>query len=173
MLACDFLDNYIFLAVGRVGSTSENITQKVVWVEDHEKRSFLLDLLDAAGLRENTRMPTFCPCNLVSRYQFVHASAIRFFFCIFLGQESLTLVFVETKKGADALEQFLMSEGYPATSIHGDRSQREREDALKSFRTGRTPILVATAVCYSYASFAPPPPLCLLFLLDSMMAIDI
>lgn len=29
MLARDFLDNYIFLAVGRVGSTSENITQKV------------------------------------------------------------------------------------------------------------------------------------------------
>lgn len=32
------------------------------------------------------------------------------------------------------------------TSIHGDRSQREREDALASFRCGRTPILVATAV---------------------------
>lgn len=29
ILARDFLDNYIFLAVGRVGSTSENITQKV------------------------------------------------------------------------------------------------------------------------------------------------
>ena len=49
ILARDFLDNYIFLAVGRVGSTSENITQKVVWVEETEKRSFLLDLLNAAG----------------------------------------------------------------------------------------------------------------------------
>lgn len=46
----DFLDNYIFLAVGRVGSTSENITQKVVWVPEEDKRSFLLDILDAAGL---------------------------------------------------------------------------------------------------------------------------
>lgn len=44
----DFLDNYIFLAVGRVGSTSENITQKIVWVDECDKRSFLLDLLDAA-----------------------------------------------------------------------------------------------------------------------------
>lgn len=43
ILARDFLDNYIFLAVGRVGSTSENITQKVVWVEEMDKRSFLLD----------------------------------------------------------------------------------------------------------------------------------
>jgi superfamily II DNA/RNA helicase len=53
---------------------------------------------------------------------------------------------VETKKGADQLEDFLYRQGFPATSIHGDRSQREREDALLSFRTGRTPILVATAV---------------------------
>lgn len=49
MLARDFLDNYIFLAVGKVGSTSENITQKVVWVEECDKRSFLLDLLNASG----------------------------------------------------------------------------------------------------------------------------
>ncbi|KAL1443950.1 hypothetical protein MTO96_030109 [Rhipicephalus appendiculatus] len=60
--------------------------------------------------------------------------------------DSLTLSFVETKKGADALEHFLLKEGYPVTSIHGDRTQREREEALWSFRTGRTPILVATAV---------------------------
>ena len=53
---------------------------------------------------------------------------------------------METKKGANALEHFLEREGYPVSSIHGDRSQREREEALYNFRTGRTPILVATAV---------------------------
>lgn len=51
MLARDFLDNYIFLAIGRVGSTSENITQKIVWVEDRNKRSYLLDLLNATPNR--------------------------------------------------------------------------------------------------------------------------
>ena len=60
--------------------------------------------------------------------------------------EGLTLVFVETKRGADALEDFLAGNGFPATSIHGDRSQQEREAALRSFRSGRTPILVATDV---------------------------
>uniref|UniRef100_A0A671TZP3 RNA helicase n=1 Tax=Sparus aurata TaxID=8175 RepID=A0A671TZP3_SPAAU len=110
ILARDFLEDYIFLAVGRVGSTSENITQKVVWVEETDKRSFLLDLLNATG------------------------------------KDSLTLVFVETKKGADALEDFLYHEGYACTSIHGDRSQRDREEALHQFRSGRCPILVATAV---------------------------
>lgn len=63
--------------------------------------------------------------------------------------DSLTLVFVETKQGADLLHNFLSREGYPANSIHGDRTQRQREEALKTFRTGRLPILVATAVsCY-------------------------
>ncbi len=64
------------------------------------------------------------------------------------GPDSLTLVFVETKRGADALEDFLYRcpENYGAASIHGDKSQYEREEALSSFRNGRTPILVATAV---------------------------
>ncbi|XP_015122823.1 ATP-dependent RNA helicase DDX3X [Diachasma alloeum] len=114
MLARDFLSNYIFLAVGRVGSTSENITQKIVWVEEHEKRSYLLDLLTSNNYGDPS--------------------------------EALTLVFVETKKGADMLEEFLHQMGYPVTSIHGDRTQREREDALKRFRAGKAPILVATAV---------------------------
>lgn len=51
------------------------------------------------------------------------------------GKDSLTLVFVETKKGADALEDFLYREGYACTSIHGDRSQRDREEALNQFRS--------------------------------------
>lgn len=49
-LARNFLENYIFLAVGRVGSTSENITQKIEWVNEEEKRSFLLDLLSCSGV---------------------------------------------------------------------------------------------------------------------------
>lgn len=63
-----------------------------------------------------------------------------------LAAESLTLVFVETKKGADMLEEYLHHMGYPVTSIHGDRTQREREEALRRFRAGKAPILVATAV---------------------------
>lgn len=123
-LAQDFLANYIFLAVGRVGSTSENITQKIVWVSGDDKRSFLLDILEAEGLDQlNKKTGTGVTM-----------------------KENLTLTFVETKKGADALEEFLHRNGYPVTSIHGDRSQREREDALRVFRSGQCPILVATAV---------------------------
>lgn len=109
MLARDFLKDYIFLSVGRVGSTSENITQKIEYVEDIDKRSVLLDILHTHGA-------------------------------------GLTLIFVETKRMADSLSDFLINQGFPATSIHGDRTQREREKALEMFRNGRCPILVATAV---------------------------
>merc|ERR1712243_77786 len=47
---------------------------------------------------------------------------------------------------ADFLATYLSGEGLPTTSIHGDRLQREREEALFDFRTGDKPILVATAV---------------------------
>jgi hypothetical protein len=38
-------------------------------------------------------------------------------------QLALTLVFVETKKGADALENWLCRSGFPAIAIHGDKVQ--------------------------------------------------
>ncbi|CAL5207500.1 unnamed protein product [Lathyrus oleraceus] len=115
-LASDFLASYIFLAVGRVGSSTDLISQRVEYVLESDKRSHLMDLLHAQ--RENDVN----------------------------GKQGLTLVFVETKKGADALEHCLCVNGFPATCIHGDRTQQEREQALRSFKTGNTPILVATDV---------------------------
>ena len=41
-----------------------------------------------------------------------------------------TIVFVNNKKAADFLDDFLYNKGLPSTSIHSDRTQREREDAL-------------------------------------------
>ena len=69
-----------------------------------DKRSFLLDLMEAAGLGVTDDGD---------------------------GEVNLTLVFVETKKGADQLDEFLYREGFPVTSIHGDRTQKEREEALR------------------------------------------
>jgi superfamily II helicase len=51
---------------------------------------------------------------------------------VFVLMQGLTLVFVETKRSADALEDFLAGHGFPATSIHGDRSQQERESVSAS-----------------------------------------
>jgi len=113
MLAADFLrPEYMFLSVGRVGSTSENIQQEVLWVEDPDKRHLLMDIL-----RSNAA-----------------------------DHSGLTLIFLETKRGVDALDDFLYNNRFRCTSIHGDRSQAQREDALRAFRTGETNLMVATAV---------------------------
>ncbi|RHY73873.1 hypothetical protein DYB30_008923 [Aphanomyces astaci] len=108
-LASDFLRDYIFLTVGRVGAASKDVKQTVVWVDQQDKEDYLIRFLNEV-------------------------------------QDGLILIFVETKRNADFLEDMLCHEGFPATSIHGDRTQREREAALASFRSGRTPVLVATDV---------------------------
>jgi ATP-dependent RNA helicase DDX3X len=46
-MASDFLENYIFLAVGRVGSSTELIAQRIEFVQEADKRSHLMDLLHA------------------------------------------------------------------------------------------------------------------------------
>ncbi|XP_044164157.1 probable ATP-dependent RNA helicase DDX4 [Acropora millepora] len=108
-LAGDFLNDYIFITVGRVGGTTSDIQQTVMDVSDEQKREKLMDLLSCSG-------------------------------------SDRTLVFVESKRGADFLASLLSQEGFPTTSIHGDRLQQQREEALEDFRRGRCPVLIATNV---------------------------
>ncbi len=56
------------------------------------------------------------------------------------------LVFALYKKEAARLESKLKYQGFNCCSIHGDKSQREREDALSQFRKNITPLMVATDV---------------------------
>lgn len=56
------------------------------------------------------------------------------------------LVFTRTKRGADRLANVLEKWDHKSNRIHGDRSQSQREAALRSFKTGRSNILVATDV---------------------------
>ncbi|CEM21907.1 unnamed protein product [Vitrella brassicaformis CCMP3155] len=109
-LAADFLEDYIMVTIGRVGSTNEFIRQRLQYAEDRDKQRTIQKILE-----DQT-------------------------------EEGLSLVFVETKRGADALEHYLLMHQFPATSIHGDRSQFEREEALRAFKSGDCPILVATDV---------------------------
>ena len=108
-LASDFLRDYIFLTVGRVGSASKDVAQTVEYVEEQDK----LDTL------------------------------MRFLLTI---EDGLILIFVETKRSCDYVEDVLCHKGFPACSIHGDKSQREREEALRAFKRGTTPVMVATDV---------------------------
>lgn len=61
-------------------------------------------------------------------------------------RDELALVFARTKHGAEKLMKLLVSWGFAAGSIHGNKSQGQRDRALKAFRAGELRILVATDV---------------------------
>jgi ATP-dependent RNA helicase RhlE len=56
------------------------------------------------------------------------------------------LVFTRTKRGADRLSHILEARSHASNRIHGDRSQSQREAALRSFKNGKTRVLIATDV---------------------------
>ena len=58
----------------------------------------------------------------------------------------LTLVFVRTKHGADRLVKRLAARGVKAVAMHGNKSQRQSEQALARFQSGTVDTLVATDV---------------------------
>merc|ERR1712176_1581612 len=63
-----------------------------------------------------------------------------------LTQKDRVLVFVETKKGCDMLTRSLRMDGFQARAMHGDKSQDERDWALREFKSCQSTLLVATDV---------------------------
>jgi superfamily II DNA/RNA helicase len=62
------------------------------------------------------------------------------------GRPARTLLFVRTKHGADRLVKQLGRIGVPAQTIHGNRTQGQRQRALDAFASGHSRVLVATDV---------------------------
>ena len=56
------------------------------------------------------------------------------------------IVFVRSKRGTDRLARRLRGLGHEIQALHGDRSQSQRERALRDFRCGRAAVLVATDI---------------------------
>lgn len=122
-LAAEFLRDYAWIAVGRVGSTTESITQVIVKATPDKRHKLHL---------------------VVQAMQ--------------SGPDGRTLVFVQKKRTATWLKKQLNKGGpddgnpeerftpIPASDIHGDRSQSQRESALADFRSGKCRVLVATDV---------------------------
>src|ERR1700722_15055304 len=57
---------------------------------------------------------------------------------------SRVIVFTRTKHGANKVAGVLENAGIQVNAIHGNKSQPQREKALREFRTGRARVLVAT-----------------------------
>jgi len=61
-------------------------------------------------------------------------------------KEETFLVFTQTRRGADRLARILEVNKHAVVTLHSDRSQSQRNEALASFRSGRVRVLVATDV---------------------------
>jgi len=108
-LAQDFLNDYLYLAVGVVGGANTDVEQKIYQVTRFEKRDKLQEILNEIG-------------------------------------DHKVMIFIQRKVQTDTLAFFLIQKGYAATSLHGDRLQSQREEALRDFKSGKAKIIVGTAV---------------------------
>ncbi|KAK4186625.1 P-loop containing nucleoside triphosphate hydrolase protein [Podospora australis] len=116
-LAQDFLTDFIQVTIGSMDlSANHRITQIVEVVSESEKRDKMLKHLEKIMEGKDN--------------------------------ENKCLIFTGTKRVADDITRFLRQDGWPALckSIHGDKQQNERDWVLDQFKTGKSPIMVATDV---------------------------
>ena len=94
-------------------------------------------------------VPAATPVELIEQgVYFADKKAKRDLLRAVLEERSLpqTLVFTRTKHGADRVARDLSRAGIAAKSIHGDKSQNARQNALKQFKDYKIPVLVATDI---------------------------
>lgn len=108
-LAGQYLNNYLFIAVGIVGGACSDVEQRFIEISRPEKLQRVKEMVQEMDLGR-------------------------------------TVIFVETKRLADFLAVTFSEGSIPTTSIHGDREQFQREEALRDFRNGTMRVLIATAV---------------------------
>lgn len=109
-------ENFVRITVGRSGSSHINIKQDVIDVEESVKKEALVKLLEETP-------------------------------------KCRTIIFVNSIETCDMLDQYLHSHtgtdgkgGFPVTSVHSKRTQAEREGAIRAFRAGKLPIMIATSL---------------------------
>ena len=78
-LAADFLNNYVFLTVGRVGSSTDLIVQHIEYVSPSDKQNTLLDLITSVSGPES--VPVRSPHEVSDMY--ASAMPIRVEKCLF------------------------------------------------------------------------------------------
>lgn len=122
-LAAEFLRPYVWIAVGRVGSTTESITQVLVKATP-DKRKKLQLVVQALQSGPDGRTLIFV-------------------------QKKKTATWLKKQLNKGGPDDGKPNERFTpiaATDIHGDRSQAQREAALEAFRSGKCRVLVATDV---------------------------
>jgi len=86
------------------------------------------------------------PMRMTHKFHYVEHDARVASCAQIVSEAGATIVFVRTRHGADRLVRQLAKSGVEAAALHGDRSQGQRERALRAFRSGSVRALVATDV---------------------------
>lgn len=66
--------------------------------------------------------------------------------CLAEHMDGVSVIFARTKRGAEKLKNVLVDAGFEAVSVHGNKSQAQRNKAIEAFKSGEAKILVATDV---------------------------
>ncbi|CAF0736419.1 unnamed protein product [Adineta steineri] len=121
-------DNYIFLVDDTMGGTNEHIAQTIEEVRQRDKKDRLLQLLE----QDLSRI--------------VEIIKIHTFLFLTFSEDERCLIFVETNRQADYTGALLAQKKIMTTTMHDDRTQRQRTEAVQQFTNGKYSILVATSV---------------------------
>jgi ATP-dependent RNA helicase DDX5/DBP2 len=138
-IASEYLNNPYKVQIGTTElQANKNITQHAEIVDDFNKYKKLVDILEKE----------------------MGTGADK--------KKNKVMVFTDTKRNADQVTRQLRTEGWPALSIHGDKSQGERDWVLAEFKSGKHPILIATDVAsrgigndFFFLHHHSPPPVLL------------
>ena len=104
-------------------------------IKDYTRNPARIELGSVLRPSENVRLQAF-EVSADSKYATLRHLLIK--------ENGSCLVFARTKRNADRVAKSLASDGVPAATIHGDRSQSQRTAALQGFQRGRFRVLVAT-----------------------------
>lgn len=124
MLAQNHLKTgYYFIRIGKMNKAVDLIRQEFIEVKKHDKLELLVEMLKKNSVRKI--LPNGDE---------------------YLVPEFKTIVFVEEKRDSDRIAIALVYHKFKVMSINGDRSQKQRSEALEKFKRGIFHILVATNV---------------------------
>lgn len=120
-LANQLLKEPVRIQIDAQNNAADTVEQHLIFTNGEDKDKILTEFLKReVGSVENQKLPR--------------------------KERKNAIVFTRTKKGADRLDRALRKSGLQSVSIHGDKTQGQRKDALDRFRTGQIQILVATDV---------------------------
>ncbi|VDM71802.1 unnamed protein product [Strongylus vulgaris] len=132
------------ITCGKIGVANKCIRQEIIEITSlDQKKDKLLELLEVDLKSYTAHKGAY----------YLHTFEVLGFIFDFIPSvtdaevfKKKTMVFVSRKVLADTLGVLLCQAGIPSTTIHGDRGQNLRAEAINDFKYGRKPVLIATAV---------------------------